>query len=131
MAVWVGVGIVLRPIPARMLHDTAVFHVTTGIDDWQAPTTKDVYIPACHVQPVHEIRKSSANTDISAKGVLFVPGDNPDMVQIAKESEAAGHPLTVTVTTAYGLESAYAVLSVDALPDVPALAVHHWEVTIG
>lgn len=119
------------PIPGSMLHDTAVFHVATGVDDWQSPTTEDITVSPCHIQPVHDIRKSAANTDVATRGLLFVPGNNTDMVQIEKSSEAAGSPMTVTVTTAYGLENTYTVLSVDALPDVPAVSVHHWEVSLG
>lgn len=122
----------LAPIPARMLHDTAVFHVVTGMDRYQRKTYEDYTVSHVHLQSSNETRKTAADEEVLLRGILFVDARKStpvyDLYALQQNSLEAGDTMRVTVYDASGAETGeYAVLVVDGLPDVPATRTHHWE----
>lgn len=122
----------LTPIPARMLHDTAVFHVVTGMDRWQEKTYTHYTVQHVHLQNDLDSIKGADNTEVQLRGVLFVDTRRStpalDFTALQEQSLAAGDTMRVTVTDASGAEAGdFAVLVVDGVPDVPATRIHHWE----
>lgn len=123
----------LSPIPARMLHDTAVFHVVTGMDRYQRKTYEDFEVEHVHLQSSNETRKTAADEEVLLRGILFVDGRRStpavDLYALQERSLKNGDTMRVTVSDASGAEVGnYAVLVVDGLPDVPATRTHHWEI---
>ena len=126
------VDVSLAPIPARMLHDTAVFHVVTGMDRFQAPQYEDHTVMHVHLQGESDTIKGPADTEVQLRGVLFVDARRSlpvlDLHALQQASLTAGAPMRVTVSDSSGAEIGdFQVLIVDDLPDVPATRRHHWE----
>lgn len=122
----------LAPIPARMLHDTAVFHVVTGMDRYQKKTYEDYTVSHVHLQSSNETRKTGTDEEVLLRGILFVDARKStpvlDLYSLQNSSLSAGDTMRVTVYDASGTETGeYAVLAVEDLPDVPAIRRHHWE----
>jgi len=125
----------LAPIPARMLHDTVIFRVVTGMDAYQAKTYEEHIVQHVHLQGSSDTVKGPNDTEVQLRAVLFVdarkstPALDLDALQAA--SLAAGDTMRAVVTDASGKTVGdYAVLIVDSLPDVPATRVHHWELSL-
>ena len=76
--------------------------------------------------------KRGTNTEVLLRSILFIDGTRStphlDYRALASQSEAAGKPLRAVVSSFDGtLLGEFEVLSVDVLPDVPAMRVHHIE----
>lgn len=116
----------LAPIPSCMLQDSVVFHVVTGIDDWQKKTTTDIKVDHVHLQGANQTRKTANNTEVTLKGILFIDSRRSlprlDYMSLQSESQQNGGTLTCTVNG-----NDYTVLIVDAVPNVPASSIHHVE----
>lgn len=117
----------LTPIPARILKHTVVFHVCTGVDVWQNPTVTDLTVSKVVMQPTHETRKTTTNTEVVLRSLLFIDArrsspSNLDVQALQQTSEANGLPLTLT----FG-GNTYTVLTVDTLYDDEGV-YHHAEV---
>lgn len=122
----------LTPIPARMLHDTAIFRVVTGMDRYQNKQYRTIRVTHVHLQNDIDVVKGADNTEAQLKGVLFIDGRRSephlDYNALQEQSLKAGDTMRVQVFDASGnVTGDYAVLIVDGLPDVPATRVHHWE----
>lgn len=122
----------LAPIPSRMLHDTAVLKVVTGMDRYQQKTYDEYTINNVHLQSNSDTVKRADDTEVQLKGTLFVDARRSlpalDLNALQQTSLANGDTMRVTVTDASGNNAGdYAVLVVDSLPDVPATRVHHYE----
>ncbi len=122
----------LTPIPGRMLHDTAIFHVVTGMDRWQEKNYTHYTVQHVHLQNDLDSIKGSDNTEVQLRGVLFVDTRRStpalDFNALQEQSLAAGDTMRVTVTDASGAVAGdFAVLVVEGVPDVPATRIHHWE----
>mgnify|MGYP003301608325 FL=1 len=122
----------LAPIPARMLHDTVVLKVVTGIDRYQHKTYTEHTIKNVHLQSSNDTIKSANNTEVQLKGILFIDARRSlpvlDVYALQQQSLNNGDTMRAVVTDASGTEVGdYAVLIVDDLPDVPATRRHHWE----
>lgn len=122
----------LAPIPSRMLHDTVVLKVCTGMDRYQQKTYDEYTINNVHLQNDSDTLKKDSDTEVQLKGVLFIdarrstPAVDPYALQAA--SLEAGDTMRAVVSDANGTEVGdFAVLVVDGLPDVPATRTHHWE----
>ena len=117
----------LRPIPAKMLKQTAVFHVCLSTDTWESPTRKDIQISRVCLQPILESRIDRDNTLVYRRGLLFIDAKlstkcDPEAFQ--RESLKNGMPLTVTVG-----EYERTVDEVSTIMDDEG-GVHHWELTL-
>jgi phage protein U len=126
------VDVSLAPIPARMLHDTVVFSVPTGMDRYQNKTYDTYTVNHVHLQSESAISKGPDNTEVLLRGILFVDARRStpvlDLYALQKQALEAGDTMRAVVTDASGAEIGdYAVLVVDDLPDVPATRRHHWE----
>ena len=122
----------LAPIPSRMLHDTAILKVVTGMDRYQEKTYEEYTISHVHLQSNSDTIKKANDTEVQLKGILFVDARRSmpvyDLNALQDESLKNGDTMRVTVLDASGNNAGdYAVLVVDSLPDVPATRVHHWE----
>lgn len=122
----------LAPIPSRMLHDTAVFSVVTGMDRFQNKVYSQFRVNHVHLQGDIDVLKGPNDTEVQLRGVLFVDSRRStpqlDYTALQERSLAAGDSMRVQVYDASGAKTGdYAVLTVDGLPDVPATRVHHWE----
>lgn len=122
----------LAPIPSRMLHDTVVFKVVTGMDRYQNKTYDEYTVNNVHLQSSNDTLKRANDTEVQLKGILFVDARRStpvlDLYALQQESLANGDTMRAVVTDAAGTEVGdYAVLIVDDLPDVPATRRHHWE----
>lgn len=125
----------LAPIPARMLHDTVVFSVVTGMDRYQTKTYTEYTVKNVHLQASNDVRKGSDNTEVQLRGILFVDARRSlpvlDLYALQQQSLQAGDTMRAKVYDASGTEVGdYAVLIVDDLPDVPATRRHHWELEL-
>lgn len=125
----------LAPIPARMLHDTVVFSVVTGMDRYQTKTYTEYTVKNVHLQSSNDVRKGSDNTEVQLRGILFVDARRSlpvlDLYALQQQSLQAGDTMRAKVYDASGNEVGdYAVLIVDDLPDVPATRRHHWELEL-
>lgn len=122
----------LSPIPSRMLHDTAVFSVVTGMDRYQNKVYQEYRVHHVHLQGDIDVIKAPNNTEVQLRGILFVDGRRSlpalDFHALQEQSLTAGDTMRCEVYDASGVKVGdYAVLTVDGLPDVPATRVHHWE----
>ena len=122
----------LRPIPGVLLSDNVTIKVCTGTDIWQKPTWDEYQVSKVHLQDTNEVRKTKENTEVLLRSILFIDGTRStphlDYRGLAIQSEAAGKPLRAVVSSFDGtLLGEFEVLSVDVLPDVPAIRVHHIE----
>ena len=122
----------LSPIPSRMLHDTVVLKVCTGMDRYQKKTYADYTINNVHLQSDNTSIKKANDTEVQLKGILFVDARKStpalDLNALQDASLQAGDTMRAVVTDASGKPAGeYAVLVVDSLPDVPATRVHHYE----
>lgn len=125
----------LAPIPARMLHDTVVFSVVTGMDRYQTKTCTEYTVKNVHLQASNDVRKGSDNTEVQLRGILFVDARRSlpvlDLYALQQQSLQAGDTMRAKVYDTSGTEVGdYAVLIVDDLPDVPATRRHHWELEL-
>ena len=122
----------LTPIPRRILRDTAVFHVPSGVDKYQKPTTSDTTINCVHIQASNDVRKNAQNVEITLRAILFVDAryskPHVDLWALQEAAEAAGGVMTCTVTTKYNATlGPLTVAVVEALPDDEG-NLHHWEI---
>ena len=125
----------LAPIPTRMLHDSVIFRVVTGMDAYQEKTYQEYNVQHVHLQSCSDTIKGPNDTEVQLRGILFVdarrstPTYNLDALQAA--SLAAGDTMRAIVSDASGaVVGDYAVLTVNSAPDVPATRVHHWELSL-
>lgn len=118
----------LRPIPAKILKHTVIFHLPTGVDQYQNPTYADpITVERVAVQPTDKTRKAKDNTDVSLSSIVFIDARNssPVDVQGLKDSaESVGHSLEMEFEG-----RRYTVMSVDKLYDDSSI-FHHWEVGV-
>lgn len=126
------VDLSLAPIPARMLHDTVVLKVVTGIDRYQNKTYEEFTINNVHLQGSNDTIKSANNTEIQLRGTLFIDARRSlpalDLYALQERSLSNGDTMRAAVTDASGNSAGeFAVLIVDGVPDVPATRCHHWE----
>lgn len=126
------VAVSLAPIPGRMLHDTVVFRVPTGMDRYQNKTYTEYTVNNVHLQSSSDTVKGPDNTEVILRGILFVDARRStpvlDLYALQEQALEAGDTMRAVVTDAAGTEIGdYAVLVVDDLPDVPATRRHHWE----
>ena len=125
----------LAPIPSRMLHDTAIFKVCTGMDRYQNKTYEEYTVNNVHLQSSNDVKKGPNDTEVQLKGLLFVDARKStpilDLYDLQKQSLKNGDTMRCIVKDASGNETGdYAVLIVDDLPDVPADRRHHWELSL-
>lgn len=122
----------LRPIPQSLLGDLAVIKVCSGVDMWQSPTWEEYTVQNVHLQNTNEVKKSKDNTEVVLRSVLFIDGrrSSPtlDYDALAEQSQHLGRTMRCEVYNRFGQKyGEYEVLTVDPVPDVPALRVHHIE----
>lgn len=125
----------LAPIPARMLHDSATFYVVKGMDRYQQKEYDTYTVSHVHLQNASDVIKSVDNTEVQLKGILFVDCKKStpayDLYALQQTSLAAGDTMRVEVTDASGTSLGnFAVMIVDAAPDVPATNTHHYELSL-
>lgn len=125
----------LAPIPARMLHDSATFYVVKGMDRYQKKEYDKYTVSHVHLQNASDVIKSVDNTEVQLKGILFVDCKKStpvyDLYALQQTSLAAGDTMRVEVTDASGTSLGnFAVMIVDAAPDVPATNTHHYELSL-
>ena len=122
----------LRSIPQQLLRDLVTIKVCTGVDAWQKPTWQETTVRNVHIQNTNEVRKSTNNTEVELRSVLFIDGRRSlprlDYDALAMQSEAAGRPMRAVVYSYKGRRlGEYEVLTVDTGPNVPDTEPHHVE----
>ena len=122
----------LSPIPRRILRDTLTLSVPSGVDRYQKPLDPTVYtVQNVHIQNSNETRKTSNNTEVLLRAILFVDSrySTPKLDYWALQTAAqqAGGVMTCTVTDKRGgVTGPYTVEVIDGLPDDED-NLHHWE----
>lgn len=116
----------LRPIPAKILTHTATLKQCTGVDVWEDPTYSDTTLSHICVQPAHETRMATNDTQVTLNSIAFIDArlSSPrgfDFQAAQDQSEANGQPLSLVYN---GRQ--YTVISVDTLCDDTG-AYHHTE----
>ena len=106
--------------------------VCTGVDAWQKPTWQETTVRNVHIQNTNEVRKSTNNTEVVLRSVLFIDGRRSlprlDYDALAMQSEAAGRPMRAVVYNYKGRRlGEYEVLTVNTEPNVPDTEPHHVE----
>ena len=122
----------LRPIPGALLTDKMLLKVCTGLDVWQKAAWETYEVNRVHLQTTNEVKKTKDNTEVVLRAVLFVDvtASLPrlDYMALTAQSERAGKPMRCEVYNAAGQNCGfYEVVTVDIVPDVPAVRVHHVE----
>ena len=122
----------LRPIPKSILGDIADIKVCTGMDAWQKPQWETYTVKNVHLRNTNEVKKTKENTEVVLRSVLFIDGklSRPvlDYDSLAEQSQKAGKPLRCEIYNRKGQRYGnYEVLTVDPVPDYPAVRVHHIE----
>lgn len=122
----------LRPIPQQLLRDMVIIKVCTGMDAWQEPTWEEHTVKNVHIQNTNEIRKTSNNTEVLLRSILFIDvrRSQPqlDYEALLQQSLENGHSLRAVVKNAQGSQLGdFEVLTVDPVPDVPSDKIHHIE----
>ena len=107
-------------------------YVCAGIDTWQKPTWDTYVVNNVHLQNTNEVKKTKDNTEVVLRSVLFVDSRKSfpplDYGALVVQSETAGKPMRCTVTDAQGNKQGdFEILTVDLVPDVPAIRIHHVE----
>ena len=125
----------LTPIPSRMLHDSVVFKVATGMDAYQNKTYEEHTVEHVHLQAENRTIKGPDNTEVQLRGTLFVDARRSlpvlDLYGLQQLSLANGDTMRAVVSDPSGATIGdFAVLVVDDLPDVPATRRHHWELSL-
>ena len=122
----------LSPIPSVMLKDSAVFHVPVSIDEYQKAVYQDYAVNHVHIQNSNAIKQSVTDEEVVLRAILFVDNKRStpvyDYMALMAQAEAVGAQITVTVTEASGNSAEYTVELIDAVPDVPAIRIHHTEI---
>ena len=125
----------LSPIPRRILRDTLTLSVPSGFDRYQKPLNPTVYtVQNVHIQNSNETRKTSNNTEVLLRAILFVDSrySTPKLDYWALQTAAqqAGGVMTCTVTDKRGgVTGPYTVEVIDGLPDDED-NLHHWELSL-
>lgn len=116
----------LPPIPEKILRTTALVKVCTALDLYQNQVYTEYTVTRVHLQPVTEIRKTTANTSQLLKSTLFVDVRHSkpllDWDGLLRAAHQNGGDMRVVVR---GVE--YTVVTVDALRD-DSDRLHHYEV---
>lgn len=120
----------LRPIPGRMLRDTVMVEVCTGIDAYQRPTYGEKHVVhrvCCQTQQV--TKKTTDNTTAAPHGILFADArlSRPALEwdALLQKAAASGGDVRVIIN---GIVFT-AVQAVRVLDDTHRL--HHWEIALG
>lgn len=120
----------LRPIPRALLTDTVALQVCSGVDSWQNPTWTEYTVQNVHLQDSNAVKKSTNNTEVVLKAVLFIDTSRSkpslDYRELVFVSESNGKPMRAKVISG-GIENSFEVVSVDCVPDIPANRIHHVE----
>lgn len=116
----------LKPIPSKILKHTVTLNICEGVDRYQSPTFAQQEIRHCVMQPTNETRRTTSNTEVVLRGLMFADARRTQPVgydfEAAKNtSEAAGYPLTLTFN---GQE--FTVETVETLYDDEGY-LHHYE----
>ena len=118
----------LKPIPSRILRSTAKVLVPSGTDRYQKPEYTEYTVSRVHIQPTSEIRKTSDNTEITLRSVLFVDAHTSapalDWAALLEAAQAFPADMKVEVRG-----QAYTVIAADALRDDTDV-LHHWEISL-
>lgn len=122
----------LRSVPQKLLRDLVTIKVCTGVDAWQKPTWQETTVRNVHIQNTNEVRKSTNNTEVVLRSVLFIDGRRSlprlDYDALAMQSETAGRPMRAVVYNYKGRRlGEYEVLTVNTEPNVPDTEPHHVE----
>ena len=118
----------LKPIPSKILKSTATVKVCSGADLYQTQEYTEYTVKHVHLQPTNEVRKTTDNTEVVLRSILFVDAQlsQPflDWDAQLKAAHDVGGDMRVTVR---GVE--YTVMGVDALRD-DTDKLHHFEVAL-
>ena len=118
----------LKPIPSRILKSTATVKVCSGVDRYQNQTYTEYTVSKVHLQPTNEIRKTTDNTEVVLRSILFVDAKTStpslDWYALLQTAHVNKGDMRVTVR---GQE--FTVIGVDELRDDTDI-LHHWEVSL-
>lgn len=122
----------LRPIPQQLLRDMVNIKVCIGMDSWQKLAWEEHIVKNVHIQNTNEIRKTSNNTEVLLRSILFIDTRRSlpqlDYEALLQQSLENGHSLRAIVYNAQGNQLGdFEVLTVDPVPDVPSDKIHHIE----
>jgi len=119
----------LRPIPKRIMTHSATLKAVSATDRWGSPTYVEYELGKVHIQPTHEIIKSSTDKNVNLKSVLFYDPKistpaSLDWGALQKASDTANGQMKVVF-----MGNEYTVWSIDFLPDDEG-RLHHIEVML-
>lgn len=122
----------LRPIPQCLLKYMVVIKVCSGMDAWQNPTWDDYTVKNVHIQDTNEVKKTTNNTEVVLRSILFVDGRRsvPQLTydSLMKSSLENGRTMRAVVYDSSGSKMGeYEVQTLDGVADVPSTRIHHWE----
>lgn len=119
----------LKPISPQMLKDTVILKICKNTDRWQNAEYDEIKLTRVHLQTVLSVAKSSDNTERRSSTKLFIDckisTPKIDLLKAYNESLKNGAPPRIVAG-----EKDYSVQSIDAIPDMPATRIHHYEVTL-
>lgn len=119
----------LRPIPARILTHQAVLRVPVSVDTNRNVTYEDITLSRVCVQPTNQTRKSTENTQVLLRAMLFFDAhvsrpSGLDFDALKEQGDAAGSDLKIV----YGTQT-YTVERVDSCVDDTG-RLHHTELEL-
>lgn len=118
----------LRPIPIRIMTNSAVLKVPSETDRYGQATFTDYNLVRVHVQPTHEVRKSTEDKEVTLNAVLFYDPhiSSPSLDWNVLQTQADGANAQMKVVFG-GLT--YTVQGIDLVPDDTGV-LHHVEVAL-
>lgn len=118
----------LRPIPIRILTNSAVLQVPQTVDRYGETVYTDYNLAKVHIQPTHEVRKSTQDKEVTLNAILFydarISVPTLDWGQLQTDADA----LNAQMKVVYG-GLVYTVQGVDLVPDDTGV-LHHVEVAL-
>lgn len=118
----------LKPIPSRILKSTATVKVCSGVDRYQNQTYTEYTVSKVHLQPTNEIRKTTDNTDVTLRSILFVDAHTStpflDWYALLQTAHINLGDMRVIVR-----DQEFTVIGVDELRD-DTDCLHHWEISL-
>lgn len=116
----------LPPIPPQMLRSIITVGACTEIDRDRRKIVTPYTVKRVHLQPSASVRKTSANTDVVLRAMLFVDArlSRPalDWEQLLRTAQRCGGDVSILHR-----KETYTVATVEAIPDDED-NLHHWEI---
>ena len=113
----------MRPIPLRILNQSATHKKIASTDNWGAETTTTYNLTNVYIETSNEIVKTNENTEIKASSILFYDVVNSN----CKLSGVDTLPVFVEDDIITFSSKDYRILKIDPIYQADTTDIHHYE----